>query len=221
VRYLREKMATWVEASRVSVPPVPPSTSAPYRPNEGDWVEVAFKGDDGVVDGWWEGQVAKIKGDFAYVSFPQQVFLCACSCAFGRGGTCVCSHVCTHMPPYASPAHAYISICLPCTRIRLKHTHRHTDTHTHTHTHTHTRGGNQLQDVVELAALRPAQGHAPGISLIPLYSRLIFLLYVCFITDHAPTHTNTHTHTHTHTHTKDACAHTPDTQTHTHSHNET
>ena len=77
VRYLREKMATWVEASRVSVPPVPPSTNAPYRPNEGDWVEVAFKGDDGVVDGWWEGQVAKIKGDFAYVSFPQQVFLCA------------------------------------------------------------------------------------------------------------------------------------------------
>ena len=99
VRYLREKMATWVEASRVSVPPVPPSADAPHRPAEGDWVEVAFKGDDGAVDGWWEGQVAKIKGDFVYVAFPQ-------------------------------------------------------------------RGGNQ--DVVELDALRPVQGHAPGISLPPV-----------------------------------------------------
>jgi hypothetical protein len=77
VRYLREKMATWVDSSRVSVPPVPPSANAPHA-NEGDWVEVAYKGDDGVVDRWWEGQVAKIKGDFAYVSFaPQQVCVCA------------------------------------------------------------------------------------------------------------------------------------------------
>lgn len=69
VRYLREKMATWVEASRVSVPP-PQSADAPSeRPSEGAWVEVAFKGDDGVTEAWWEGQVMKVKGDFAYITF--------------------------------------------------------------------------------------------------------------------------------------------------------
>ena len=80
MRYLREKMATWVEASRVSVPP-PQSADAPSeRPSEGAWVEVAFKGDDGVTEAWWEGQVMKVKGDFAYITFagvggvkPQEV----------------------------------------------------------------------------------------------------------------------------------------------------
>jgi len=39
-------------------------------------------------------------------------------------------HACvhTHVPPYASPAYAYVSIRLPCTRVRLKHTHTHTHT---------------------------------------------------------------------------------------------
>lgn len=192
MRYLREKMATWVEASRVSIPPELPSAKAPHRPNEGDLVEVAFKGDDGAVDGWWDGQVAKIKGDFAYVLFPQQVFNCVCvrvreraregeregrERASGRerdGGkwrrvrvrarrhrrvhTCMDRHIPqyaspAHVPPYASPAHAPYTSPV---HIRL------------THTHTHTRDANRVQEVVELAALRPAQGHAPGISLIPL-----------------------------------------------------
>lgn len=64
-------MATWVEASRVSIPPPSPSADAPSeRPNEGAWVEVAFQGDDGIIDSWWEGQVMKIKGEFACVTFP-------------------------------------------------------------------------------------------------------------------------------------------------------
>jgi hypothetical protein len=58
VRYLREKMATWLETTRVSIPPLPPEPGAPHRPREGEWVEVAFSGDDGCVDAWWEGQVA-------------------------------------------------------------------------------------------------------------------------------------------------------------------
>lgn len=70
VRYLREKMATWVEACRVSIPPTRSASVPPHRPAENEWVEVAFEGDDGAVDAWWEGQVTKIKGDFAYVTFP-------------------------------------------------------------------------------------------------------------------------------------------------------
>ena len=54
----------------MSIPPSSLSAEVPHRPGEGDWVEVAFKGDDGAVDAWWEGQVVKTKGDFAYVNFP-------------------------------------------------------------------------------------------------------------------------------------------------------
>ena len=71
VRYLREKAATWVEAARVSIPPQ--RQDATYRPRDGEWVEVAFKGEDGCVDAWWEGQISKLKGDFAYVTFPAVV----------------------------------------------------------------------------------------------------------------------------------------------------
>ena len=45
VRYLREKAATWVEAARVSIPPQ--RQDATYRPRDGEWVEVAFKGEGG------------------------------------------------------------------------------------------------------------------------------------------------------------------------------
>ena len=73
VRYLREKAATWVEAARVSIPPQ--RQDATYRPRDGEWVEVAFKGEDGCVDAWWEGQISKLKGDFAYVTLVHGGFL--------------------------------------------------------------------------------------------------------------------------------------------------
>jgi hypothetical protein len=40
------------QSSRVSIPPPPPNPA--HRPAEGECVEVAFKGDDGSVDAWWE-----------------------------------------------------------------------------------------------------------------------------------------------------------------------
>jgi hypothetical protein len=58
------------QANRVSIAPPPrPADTPPHRPAENELVEVAVKGEDGIVDAWCEGNVTKIKGDFVYVAF--------------------------------------------------------------------------------------------------------------------------------------------------------